>query len=964
MNTLPNAVQYTGPTAADLDRIPIVLKDRPQWVLWRGVDKVDKRTGEIKLTKEPYNACPERRAGQTTFAKASSTNAKTWSTFATVVAALPQALAAWEQEAPADYRGGGIGFVFSPDDAFCGIDLDKCRHPETGAVEPWAQEVIAQVDSYSEASPTETGVHIIAEGELPAGDRKKGRVEMYTEGRYFTITGRHFADTPPTIEARQEAITAVHAAHVARPQTPPPPRRMAALLDLEDIDLLSRAKQAQNGAKFAELWAGETSRYGGDHSRADEALCFELAFWTRDEAQIDRLFRSSGLMREKWDEQRGTQTYGARTIAQALATQTTSYDPEAWLDAQIAAKAARGGQGPPSPPPTADAPPADAPPGEPLTPATLLATLDATPPGLRLQVLMDAMDDLGTMDPLRWMVLKPELKARIPALNMNDLERAWVLRHKQHQAALRAAAAAADEPPGQDTIARHLAGLWEDTTAYDVRTKEWFTYANGIWSPLPGDFIEQRIITHMEQAAPGYTWNTVHGIERLIHATLARPLTLTTPGWLPLRNGALCLETMALHPHTPARPFLWQLPYTFAPDTTCPQTWRWLHETVENNHGHVQLLRAFMKAVVTQRVDLQRYLEILGQGGTGKGTFLRLLTALVGRENVFTTELKYLESNRFETSGLRHKLLMLVTDAERYSGPVNQLKAITGEDEVRMEEKFKQGSKDFAPVLVCVAANEPIQSADYTSGLTRRRISMAFRHTPAAPARLCDWDHHSHAWAGALAPEIPGLLNWVLAMPDAEVTRLIRDTETAVPSLEPLAKKAIIDTNPLADWANTHLIRQSDRDREGRFTSSVKVGIARKAEHSDRYEHEDSWLYPNYRAWVDGTGNKYVSMRRFATTLEDLLVTQLGVDVEHHHDSRGSSFRGIQLRPLSHKGDPLFYDLKSAQMLYGMDTVMDNTLTGDGCDGCMDFLTILSMRDHLSTVEMGEGDGKGVGGVP
>jgi putative DNA primase/helicase len=343
----------------------------------------------------------------------------------------------------------------------------------------------------------------------------------------------------------------------------------------------------------------------------------------------------------------------------------------------------------------------------------------------------------------------------------------------------------------------------------------------------------------------------------------------------------------------------------------------------------------------------------------------------VGRENVFTTELKYLESNRFETSGLRHKLLMLVTDAERYSGPVNQLKAITGEDEVRMEEKFKKGSKDFAPVMVCVAANEPIQSADYTSGLTRRRISMAFRHTPAQPRRLCDWDHHRHGWGGALAPEIPGLLNWVLAMPDAAVTHLIRDTEVAVPSLETLAKKAIVDTNPLADWANTHLIRQADRDEEGRLTTSVNVGNARKAEHSDRYENEASWLYPNYRAWVDGTGNKYVSMRRFATTLEDLLVTQLGFDVEHHHDKGGSSFRGIQLRPLSHKGDPLFYDLKPAQMIDGMDTVMDNTLASDGCDGCMDVCTILSMRDHPPHVERGDDhtcdtpcDAKGVGGGP
>jgi hypothetical protein len=208
-------------------------------------------------------------------------------------------------------------------------------------------------------------------------------------------------------------------------------------------------------------------------------------------------------------------------------------------------------------------------------------------------------------------------------------------------------------------------------------------------------------------------------------------------------------------------------------------------------------------------------------------------------------------------------------------------------------------------------------------------------------------------------------------MPDAAVTHLIRDTDVAVPSLETLAKKAIVDTNPLADWANTHLIRQADRDEDGRLTTSVNVGIARKAEHSDRYEHEDIWLYPNYRAWVDGTGNKYVSMRRFTTTLEDLLVTQLGFDVEHHHDNRGSSFRGIQLRPLSHKGDPLFYDHKHAQWVDGMDTVMDNTLASDGCDGCMDFFKTFYMHEPPPPVAMGGDHGqdtgcgdKGVGGGP
>jgi phage/plasmid-associated DNA primase len=570
-----------------------------------------------------------------------------------------------------------------------------------------------------------------------------------------------------------------------------------------------------------------------------------------------------------------------------------------------------------------------------------LASLATTPEPERLHGLAEAMETLGTLDAVEWMLLKPKLKAHIPGVNMNDIERAWTQRHKEHQARLAATRRAEGQAPRQDQLAGALATQWAGTTAFDVAAQEWFTYANGRWAPTAGAFIEQRIITYMDTEAPGYTWNTLHGVERLLHAKLAATLSLETPGWLPFRNGALQLGTMQLHAHCPERPFLWQLPYAYDPTAPCPSTQQVLHEMVGHDHGQVQLLRAFMKAAVTRRVDLQRYLENVGPGGTGKGTYMRLLTALVGRENVFITELKHLESNRFETSGLQHKLLMLVTDAERYSGPVNQLKAITGQDEVRIERKFRDVAKDFVPVMVCVSANEPIQSADYTSGLTRRRIAMAFRHKPPQPQTLLEWQHGG--WVGALAAEIPGVLNWVMALPDEEVTRLLRHTETAVPTLQDLARKAIVDTNPLADWANHHLIVDDAREEDGRLTARVNVGTARKAERSDRYENEYVWLYPNYKAWAESTGNRPVSNRRFATILEDLVVNQLGFPVEYHNDNTGSHFRGVRLRPATSQAQLLFYTTDMASVLDGTDSVTDETRTSDGCDGCDAFLKNLSI---------------------
>ncbi len=94
--------------------------------------------------------------------------------------------------------------------------------------------------------------------------------------------------------------------------------------DLNDSQLIERAMAAKNGAQFAALWLGDTSGYGGDHSSADLALCGMLAFWAGPDAgRIDRLFRQSGLYRQKWDRP----DYRAATIRRALAGRSEHYRP-------------------------------------------------------------------------------------------------------------------------------------------------------------------------------------------------------------------------------------------------------------------------------------------------------------------------------------------------------------------------------------------------------------------------------------------------------------------------------------------------------------------------------------------------------------------------------------------------------------------------------------------------------------
>jgi putative DNA primase/helicase len=136
-----------------LENIPEELRQRPQWV--------------VHKEKVPYIAGGVGRA--------SSTDSLTWRTFEEAVQALRTG------------RYDGIGFVFSSGDPFAGVDLDKCRDPDTGELEEWAENIVAAFGGYAEASPSGTGVHIIVRGKAP--NKKRGRIEAYSSERFFTVTG-------------------------------------------------------------------------------------------------------------------------------------------------------------------------------------------------------------------------------------------------------------------------------------------------------------------------------------------------------------------------------------------------------------------------------------------------------------------------------------------------------------------------------------------------------------------------------------------------------------------------------------------------------------------------------------------------------------------------------------------------------------------------------------------------------
>ena len=331
------------------DNLPTTLKNLHRWVLW----KMGVREG--KPTKVPVRA--------DSGLPAETDNQTTWTTF-------EHAREAFEKG-----RGGaeGIGFVFARVSEISGVDLDHCRDPATGEIDTWAKAYLDRLNSYSEISPSGTGLHILVRGTIPVtgedGGRQKdlkgngygpgAKIECYSNKRYFTMTGNVLPGYPPTVEDRQAELMTIYreiwgegktSAQDSTKHAQDGPRKAQDGQKLLD-EIKERMFSSANGPEILKLYNGDISAYGGDDSRADLALCNHLAFHCNNNPRLmETLFRQSKLMRDKWDQARGATTYGHMTIVKAIADTTECYQGggSKCVEAEGEDEKGEGGRGRPS----------------------------------------------------------------------------------------------------------------------------------------------------------------------------------------------------------------------------------------------------------------------------------------------------------------------------------------------------------------------------------------------------------------------------------------------------------------------------------------------------------------------------------------------------------------------------------------------------------------------------------------
>jgi putative DNA primase/helicase len=771
------------------DNIPSQLKMYRQFVLWKSEPRDD------KLTKIPYNA---NLSGN-----ASTTDPATWSNFVT---AKGRYISHHRSQ-----QFAGIGFVFSDDDPFTGIDIDDCLDENKNPLK-WVQPILdLLMPTYAEISPSGTGLKLWVEGKKSPhwGSRcRKGNIEVYDKLRFFTMTG-DVLDSSTHIQDRSADLDTLYKMWFDTPQ-----EKEEAKDDLQqrqtqvftttpdekqnDNDILQRA--INKDPKFKDLYVdGNISLYDSS-SEADAALCCKLAFWFQHKTEkIDQYFRSSALMRDKWNRD----SYRNTTIQFAI-DNTESRDPLHQAKILIVPKTA------------------NAPKSHDTQPQDVMHTNNSNDNngnndnnGAKAEIdvstntlpkteafYRDTLLTLGADNNLLWCeTLGKWLIWDSKQWKFDDTKQIFNL---------------------TDQLIPHFLHLSATATDNDQRTLYW-DLAKGCSSHS-----KQKNIAEMVKPKTPVTVNQLDQ-----HHTLLNAL-----------NGTINLTTGDITPHNPKNLITKlvnaNLPH---PDTQPqPSTTRWLTFLHEIMDGNTELIEFLQRAIGYSLFGLttEHYLFVLhGHGRNGKSTFIDVITEILGDYAMPSAPDLLMnrgnnESHPTEIAELRGMRLVCCSETEQNHRLKESLvKRLTGGDTLK-GRYMHQNFFSFKPShTLFMATNRTPEVHGTDTGIWSRLRLIPFdvsfegrEDTSLKQKLLAEADHILH-WA------TQGAVQWYnhgLTFPDEVI-------------------------NASSQWRH-------DADILGRFIED-QCAVA------ELFEEKSSEIYKAYKAFCEEAGERYDSANKFALKMTE-----------------------------------------------------------------------------------------------
>ncbi len=704
-----------------LENIPSELRALPQWVCWHYETRIDKNGNETQ-TKPPIDA---KSNGKLVYAK--TNDPATWANFETAVAAVSR------------LNLEGQGLCLSESDGLTGIDLDHVLNRETGELDPLAVEVLSQfAGTYAEISPGGDGIRIWCYGKPGRSGRNPGVkwLEIYSHPshRFLTVTGNRYGAVT-AVTPQQPALDWLHSRFMVKPQDTSTKRKRnpsssVDALDLNDATLLDKAQASRKGgSQFTALWSGDLSAHGGDRSAADLALCNALAFWTgKDPARMDRLFRQSGLMRPKWDERRGEQTYGERTLAVAIEGTREVFAPRKNNDRPVLR-----------------------PPEQPEQPNPFRGTDDANADLLLEQHGAD-IHYCPTWD--KWIL--------------------WTGSHWRIDDRLDIERLAADVP-------KRLRGI---AIARTEQRQKILSQATDLMAQINAGDLSQRLHEEhtrlrKQETALGDESDWLIKLASKLEGTSKRGSMLTAarhkvvvhhseldqfPSLINASNGTVDLQNGRLRPHSRADLLTHGLEIPFVPNATAPAWLAFLHSTFGGDDALIQFVQRAIGYSLTGDVREQVLLICHGVGSNGKSVFLNILRKLLGSlaiqaapDLLMADKQRRHPTEQADLYGKRIIICQETGEGRRFNETL--VKQLTGGDGIRAR-RMHEDFWEFNPThKLWISTNHKpeIRGTDYAIWRRIRLIPFNVTFTDdGEPRKNPDMERQ-------LTAELPGILAWAVA---------------------------------------------------------------------------------------------------------------------------------------------------------------------------------------------------------
>jgi putative DNA primase/helicase len=448
------------------------------------------------------------------------------------------------------------------------------------------------------------------------------------------------------------------------------------------------------------------------------------------------------------------------------------------------------------------------------------------------------------------------------------------------------------KPPTPRQTARQLAEDYGHLWKFDNETKSWRIWNGKHWEPTDDGNVETLVKSVIDARSIAYKgFSYIADTIKLLTADLRvkRWNMLERARYIAFDNLVLDTETGKTLEHAPNMGFTSCLPYVYKPytaestdaienlKTNCPNIYQWMNTAMQGDRKKIIKLLAVVNGLLKFKFfDLQMFVHLIGKPGSGKGTFIRLLQKIVGRDNWKGCKLRALDDGSTMAS-IINKQLVSCPDERNASG-VEAILSLTGGDAIGYREVYKPASDAFFYGLLIICSNHPIFVGD-TTGLDRRLCLIHFDNPLPTVLRNSQIE-------AAMDAEISQLITASLTLTDSEASEAIRGSGTSqIAEFRMQEWEMKIQTNSVAAHFDDWLIADP-----GASTPTGKI-----------YEHYKNWC---------STGLKAVSHIKYPKILTELCNDYLELTSVKWEKQRGRSFfKGLRLRSEGDLQTPTHSDL-------------------------------------------------------